>query len=225
MRTSLLARVVAIVGLMGCAVVDEARAEPVRIDFEIDVRHAFGDLQELFGAPIAIGDVVRGNLTYETSVPDTAPSPLEGNYRFAGTLTFETSTPLTLPVEDLWVFDETFDPRPGFDDIFSAFAFTQAVAGFDSLQAELSLRGGGRTGDALPASAAEVLAVFTEGGIRFGAFETGGNPPFDMGTHELAGTVRLVADAPEPIPEPATLLLCAGGAAALWRRRHSAHRG
>lgn len=214
-----------IVGLLGCPLIDEARAEPVRIDFEIDVRHTFGPVQELFGAPIAIGDVVAASLTYDTSIPDSAPSPLEGNYKFAGSLVFETATPLSIPVEDLWVFDETFDPRPGFDDVFTAIAVDLGVPGFDSLMAELSFRGGGRTGDALPASAAEVLAAFREGGIRFGAFETGGDPPFDTGTHELAGTVRLVADVPEPIPEPGTLLLCAGGAVALWRRHRSLRRG
>ena len=220
MRASLLVRGLVIVGLLGCTVVDEVRAEPVSIAFEIDVRHAFGDLQELFGVPIAIGDVVAASLTYNTSIPDTAPSPIEGNYRFAGSLVFETATPVTLPVEDLWVFDETFDPRPGFDDVFTAIAVSQTVAGFDSLFAELSFRGGGRTGDALP-SAAEVIAAFTEGGIRFAAWETDGNPPFDSGTHELAGTVRLVSEAPEPVPEPGTMLLCAAGAAALWRRRRS----
>jgi hypothetical protein len=215
----------ALASLSGSALATDAHADPVSISFAIDVRHVFGDLPEIFGAPIAVGDVVRGRLTYDTNTPDSSPSPLEGHYRDGGSLTFLTPTPLVLPVEDLWVFDQTFDPRPGFDDVFTAFGVDLGFAGFDALQAEMSFRGGGRAGDALPAGTDEMLAAFPEGGIRFAGWKTGGNPPFDSGTHELSGTLRVLPADPQPVPEPGALLLLATGAAALVRRCGRSRRG
>jgi hypothetical protein len=196
----------------------EASADTVRLDFAIDVRDTLGDLADLFGVSIAVGDVVLGSLTYDTSTPDTLPSPFEGNYRSTGAIAFRIGAGLTLPNDDVWVFDRTFDPRPNFDDVLTAFATTQSFPGFDAIQAELSFRGGGRVGDALP-SAAEALAAFPSGGIRFAGWKTGVNPPFDRGTHEFAGIVRLLPDTPEPVPEPGTMLLLASGTAVLVARR------
>lgn len=195
----------------------DASADPVRIDFELSVRHTLGDLPELFGQAISVGDTLRGRLTYDTSAPDTRPNPLEGNYRSAGTLAILTSTPVMLPLNDIWVFDQAFDPRPGFDDVFTGYGEILDYPAFDALQAEISFRGGGRTGDALPPSASEFISAFSTGGLRFAAWKTEGNPPFDSGTHELFGTVRAVND-PAPVPEPATWLLLAGGAAGIARR-------
>ena len=195
-----------------------AGADPVRIDFTIDVRYALGDLGGLFGAPIAVGDVVAATLIYDGGAPDlSAASGVEGHYRPAGSISFATSAALAVPLTDLWVFDETFDPRPRFDDVFTALAYTDGYPGFDALQIELSFRGGGRSGDALP-SAADVFASFPQGGIRFAAWQTGVSPPFDSGTHELSGTLRRGADEPEPVPEPGTLILFATGAVTLARR-------
>ena len=211
--------------LVGCLVPQGAQAEPVRLDFEIDVRQVFGNLQEVFGVPIAIGDVVKASLTYDSSTLDLSPGALEGHYRSVGSIAFGGGAGLTLPLESLWVFDETFDPRPQFDDVFAAFAFTDSWPGFDSLQAELYFRGGGRTGDALPVGAAEILAAFgSGGGLRFTGWKTGGSPPFDSGTHELGGTVRVLPDVPQPVPEPGSLLLFASGAAALVRRYRQSRR-
>jgi hypothetical protein len=152
-------------------------------------------------------------------VPDINPDPNAGVYRTTGSLIFDVGSGLTLPVDTVVAYDQTFDPSPNMDDLFGTAAFTTAYPGFESLSAELDLRGGGRVGDALPTSNAEVLRFFTEGGLRFTGFKIGVNPPFDSGTHELAGTVAVV---PDPVPEPGTLLLVASAfalARSKWRTR------
>lgn len=212
------------VALLLC-VPPDVQAEPVRIDFAIDVRAVFGNLQDVFGSVIAVGDVVRGTLVYDASTPDTAPSPVEGFYLSPGTLSFATGTPLTLPLDGIWIFEQSANPPPHSDDVFAAFAITHTFPGFDAVQAELFLGGAGQDGVALPATPAALLAAFGQGGIRFAAWQTGGNPPFDSGTHELSGTVRVLAVDSQPVPEPGTLLLLATGAAAILRRHRSVSGG
>jgi hypothetical protein len=202
-----------------------AAAEPVRINLELDVRHTFGDLSELFGAPISVGDVFRMSLVYDTAATDVSPSPVEGHYRSAGSLELG-AAPLVLAAGDIYVFDELFSPIPGFDDGLTALSSVETFPGFHTLQADLSFRGTGRVGDALPQSAAEFLAAFgAGGGFRFDGWKNGVNPPFDSGSHQLIGTVRVVADVPQPVPEPGTLLLVATGGLAFLKRRRPRARG
>lgn len=215
MRCARLVRSLAIFTVLAPAVASDAHADPVVIHIQFTTRATFGPLQDLFGVPIAVGDVFPLRLVYDAGAPDIDPDPTAGVYRTTGSLIFDVGSGLTLPIDTVLAFDRTFDPRPDMDDVFATVAFTTAYPGFDALQAELSFRGGGRVGDALPASNAEALRFFTEGGLRFTGFETGGNPPFDSGTHELAGTAAVVAD---PVPEPGTLLLVASAFALAGRR-------
>jgi len=199
-----------------------ASADPVNLDFALTVRDTLGDLRDLFNAPVAIGDVVRGRLTYDPNAVDQDPNPDFGSYRTSGTFSLAIGTGLTLPLDTVFAFDNNFSPIPNMDDGFGAFANTESFPGFLSLSAELNFVGGGRTGDALPQSTDEILATFMSGGLRLIGYKEGVNPPFDRGTHELLGTVRALEA--QPVPEPGTLLLCATGAAMLLGRRVRAKR-
>jgi PEP-CTERM motif-containing protein len=194
-----------------------ATADTVTLDFALTVRDTLGDLRDLFNAPVAVGDVVEGRLVYDSSTADRDPNPEFGSYRSAGSLSLAIGTGLSLPLEQVFAFDNNFSPIPGMDDGFGAFVSTEAVAGFRSVIADLNFVGGGRSGDALPRSTAEMLATFMSGGLRLLAWKDGGDPPFDRGTHELHGTVRILPEA-HPVPEPATLILCASGLALVVRR-------
>ena len=200
-----------------------ASADTVSLDFALTVRDTLGELSDIFNAPVAVGDVVRGRLVYNSSAVDRDPDPDFGSYRSAGTLSLAIGTGLSLPLEQVFAFDNNFSPIPNMDDGFGAFASTESFPGFLSLTAELNFVGGGRTGDALPRSPAEILATFMSGGLRLSGLKDGLDPPFDRGTHELLGTVRALPDA-QPVPEPGTLLLCASGVAILLRRRARARR-
>jgi hypothetical protein len=201
----------------------KAQADPVQIGLEIAIGSTFGDFRDIFGVPIDVGDVLRGTLTYDSSTPDRTSDPLYGDYRGgAGSLTLDVGSGLTLPLETVYVVDQAFDPIPGRDDAFGAIAFTESFSGFDAIFATVDFRGAGREGDDLPLSAADLLAAFSMGGFRLSAWQTGGNPPFDSGTHELSGIVRLVGEAGAPVPEPATLLLLTAGAVALRCRQRKA---
>jgi hypothetical protein len=193
-----------------------AKADTVTLDFALTVRDTLGDLRDLFSAPVAVGDVVRGRLVYDADAADRDPDPDFGSYRTAGSLSLAIGTGLSLPLEQVFAFDKNFSPIPNMDDGFGAFVST-TLPGFHTVIADLNFVGGGRTGDALPQSAADVLATFVAGGLRFMAWKEGGDPPFDRGTHEVLGIVRLLPEA-EPVPEPGTLLLCASGLALLASR-------
>lgn len=205
-------------GMVTAVVVPQpASADPVNLDFALTVRDTLGDLRDLFNAPVAIGDVVRGRLTYDSDAVDQDPNPNSGSYRPAGSVSLAIGTGLSLPLSNVFTYDQSFSPFPNMDDGFGAFADTESFPEFLSLSVELSFVGGGRTGDALPQSTDEILAAFMRGGFRLIGLKEGVNPPFDHGTHELLGTVQPLEA--HPVPEPGTLLLCATGAAMLFGRR------
>jgi hypothetical protein len=208
--------------LVGPNLAQSASAEPVTLNFEVAVTSTFGDFAAIFGAPLAPADIFRGSLTYDTATPDSAPAdPEVGDYRSAGAIVVSVGSGLSVPLETVFVSDNAFSPLPNMDDGFGAIAFTPAVPGFESILTTVDFRGGGRTGDALPASAAEALAAFSTGSFRLTGLQTGVNPPFDSGTHELFGLARLLDASPEPVPEPGTVLLFAAGAGMMfwrWRR-------
>jgi hypothetical protein len=92
--------------------------------------------------------------------------------------------------------------------------------GFDYTEATLDFQGppASRTTSALPTSAAEIAAFYTSGSLRFLAFQTGKEAPFDDGTQSFIGRARL-SDTTAVTPEPATLLLVLPFAIGLrWRR-------
>jgi hypothetical protein len=217
----MLSRVVLIftVGLFALpALARPAYADPVRLAFEMDVRATFGDLADIFGTSVAVGDTVSGELRYDTSLPDRQADPLVGDYRGGGAMVLNAGrAAVALPLEGLFVFDQAFEPVPTGDDVFGAGVSFVSFPGFEAITVELSFRGSGRTGDGLP-TAAEALAAFSTGSFRLIAFQIGGNPPFDRGTHEVLGIARLLDEPPAPVPEPGTLLLVGCGAALMGRR-------
>lgn len=213
------------VALLLCGLPADAEAEPVRIGLVIEVAAVFGNLREVFGSDIAVGDVVRGTFTYDPNTPDGLPGPTEGAYSSTGTVSFATGTPLTLPLRDIRVYEQSANPPPFSDDSIDVLASTELFPGYYQVSAGLSLSGPGQNGDRLPATAAELLAGFGGAGVfLFSANKIGGNPPNDSGTHELSGTVQLVPAESQPVPEPSTLLLFGAGAATILRR-HRLSRG
>jgi len=196
-----------------------AFADPVRVPIVISVGSSQGDMDPLFGVPIAAGDVLHGALTYDASAPDLSADPAFGLYHPAGgSLTLDVGTGLTLNVDALNVIDigpihSVFDL-----DTFVGGAETNSFPGFDTISVDFDFQGPpeSRTGDQLPRNAAEIVRFYERGSFRLTAFQTGKNPPFDDGTQSFVG--RMAVDQVAATPEPASLLLIATGGLALVRR-------
>jgi hypothetical protein len=202
-----------------------ASADPVRLGFEVEVRHTFGDLAALFGAPLGPGDTLRGVLEFDPRAPDRQPDPRYGHYTPDGRISFPLTPGLIvsgLGGADGWIdFHvitaqfQTWLPDPSASMGWAA--ETYRVPGFDMVGVSAGFPVNWPT-DALPRDAAELLrAVTGAGGFRLMAWQTGVEAPWDGGTHELWGHMRLFD--PAPIPEPGTLLLVGSGVAVALRRR------
>jgi hypothetical protein len=190
-----------------------ASAEPVRLDFNITLTSTFGDLAALAGVPLAPGDTIPGTLVYDPSAPVLRPDDVGfAQYSPAGSLTLGLGPGIVLPLDGLIVVESYFVNGILQQAFVGASGSTSTFPGFDFIRAELEFRGGDRKGLALPATAGEFLAHYPNGFLRAAAWQTGVNPPFDMGTQEFVGTIA-------PVPEPGTLILSAAGLAILVRRR------
>ncbi|HEX6974625.1 MAG TPA: PEP-CTERM sorting domain-containing protein, partial [Vicinamibacterales bacterium] len=164
---------------------------------------------------------ISGSLVYDPSAPALPPEqPGFTQYRPAGALTLGLGSGLVLPLEGMIVTESYFVNGFLQQAFVGAFGATDNYPGFDFIRSELEFRGGDRKGTALPTSASDFLTRYPDGFIRFTAWQTGVNPPFDSGTQEFFGTIQ-----PTPVPEPGTLLLAGAGLAMLARRRRRLRAG
>lgn len=195
-----------------------ASADPIIVNFDLTVGFAQGQLEDIFGVPIDVGDLLHGSFSYDPAATDRNPFPNFGSYDGSGqTLQVESGTGLTLPIESLFVFDNALcDDDPNGCDTFAAAANTQGFPGFSviQIQAGLSAPGNKRQGDTLPQSLDEIASVYGPGLFTLQALANGS----DDFSHLLDGTLRL-RQTSEPVPEPSTLLLIGTSAGLILRSR------
>ena len=199
-----------------------AQADPVYIGFDVTVNALHGNMQDLFDAPIAAGDVLHGTLSFDPAgATDLQPDPLYGVYAVPGQLALDHGTGLAGAIGAIHVIDNQWGV--GYPtDYLATVAEEIVVPGFYGvfMTAEFYGPPDAATGAPLPGTAAEFLNWFGQrGSFRFAANQDGVPVPWDDTTHALFGTIRLSATPPAPVPEPGTLLLVAGAGAAWLRRR------
>jgi len=192
-------------------------AEPFVLTFDVTVTFTLGPLQEIFGTPLKVGDVMRGRVTYDPTLPDRNTIPNFGIFDGSGhVLRLDHGSGLTLPVETYQSFDNA-NCASGVCDGFLALGTSGAVPGFDLVQAAVAFETApGREGDSLP-SPTELATNFRTGEFRLDAFLP--NPPSDDLTHAVGGTVQLRDVSALPVPEPGTLIMVGAGASGLVIRR------
>jgi hypothetical protein len=194
-----------------------ASADPIIVNFDVTVGFAQGQFEDIFGAPIDVGDLLHGRFSYDPAGTDRSPFPNRGSYDGSGqTLNVDSGTGLTLPLESLFVLDNSLCADPNGCDTFSALATTQAFPGFAviQVQASLSAPGNKRQGDTLPQSLDEIASIYGPGSFSLHTLAIGS----DDFSHVLDGTLRL-RQASEPVPEPSTLLLIGTSAGLILRSR------
>ena len=197
-------------------------ADPLRVPFDIVVGSTQGDMVPIFGVAVQAGDVLHSTLTYDRDAIGNSGEPgFEAFTPIAGSIALSLGSGLTLPLDIVQVFDDQPSGSPFDLDTVNAAASTSSFPGFETITMLLHLQGppDSRSTTALPRSVAEFASFMTTGSFRFQAFQTGTNPPFLELSHEILGRAQL-ADAPTPVPEPATgVLMLIGAVGTLIRAR------
>ena len=201
--------------------VSQVHADPLLVRFDIIVGSTHGDMRPIFGAAVHAGDVLHSTLIYDRdAIGSTGEAGFEA-FHPAGSITLALGSGLSLPLEIVQVFDDQPSGSPFDFDTVNAYATTASFPGFESISMLIQAHGppDGRSTTALPRSVAEFASFMTSGAFRFQAFQPGMNPPFLELSHEILGRAQL-ADAPAPIPEPATgVLMLVGAVGTLLRAR------
>jgi hypothetical protein len=166
--------------------------------------------------------VIDGTLTYDRDAIGSSSEPGFAAFRpITGSIALSLGSGFSLPLEIVQVFDDQPGRSPFDLDTVNAVASTASFPGFEALTMLLQVQGppDSRSTTALPRSVAEVASFMTTASFRFQAFQAGLNPPFVELSHEFLGRVQL-ADAPAPIPEPATgVLMLLGAVGTVLRTR------
>jgi hypothetical protein len=216
-----LASMCAAAGLL-LAFVSPVHADPLLIRWDIIVGSTHGDMVPIFGVAVQAGDVLHSTLTYDRDAIGHRDVPgFESFNPIAGSIALALGSGLSLPLEIVQVFDDQPRGSPFDLDTVNAFASTASFPGYESVTMLLQAQGppDSRSTTALPRSVADFANFMTTGLFRFQAFQPGDNPPFLELSHEILGRAQL-ADAPAPIPEPATgVLMLVGAVGALLRAR------
>jgi PEP-CTERM motif len=214
MRKQLACLGVGLVFVLGVCSQDVS-ADPITVNFDVNVTFALGPFEEIFGVPIGVGDQLSGLFTYDPSTPDSNPSPNLGIYQASGqTLRVDWGTGLTAPIQGFRVSDNIRCAPPfGECDVFGVGTDASAIPGFEFLliTANFQAPAASRQGDALPRDAAEIAAIYPTGRFTLQAFRGPGGF-----SHSLVGT--LSPEPVAPIPEPGTLLLVGTGAIGILGR-------
>lgn len=196
-----------------------AAADTVRIGFDVNVLAAHGALEEIFGTPIHVGDILHGSFSCDPAVPDHNPDPLYGSYLPLGNVSIGQGSDIILPLQGAIVIDNAWGV--GYTtDYFAAVSEYANLPGFSQALAIAEFYGPptASDNDALPKTAAAFRAMyFSHGLFQFSANKNGVEPPWDDTTHAFTGTIRFSDTDPAAVPEPASLLLMATGAIFLGR--------
>jgi hypothetical protein len=208
----------AILLLIGLAAPIPAQADPIQIGFTATVTFLRDNPADIFGAPLSVGSVFHGVMTYDPAALDVAPDPAVGTYVSPGSVSVDPGSGFTGSFSRITVNDRV----GGIPDLFTAEG-TPVIPGFDfgSFFVHFVSPSSAIHSDALPQTQAAFLAAFPTGTFILNANKIGTpNNLFDDTTHAVSGRIETVA----ATPEPASMLLIGTGLAGLALRRRRATR-